>query len=99
MSKSLNTSEVVDNIADKTGSTKADTKRFITALEEVVSEALVEDRKVLLGGFLAFEPTVRAARTMRNPATGEAIDVPERKTVRIRALKKLKDTVQGEETE
>jgi DNA-binding protein HU-beta len=48
---------------------------------------------VKLTGFAAFAPATRSARVMRNPRTGDNIEVPETKIVSIRPLKRFKDTV------
>jgi DNA-binding protein HU-beta len=46
-------------------------------------------------GLGSFAPSARAARTGRNPKTGEAIDIPASKNVRFKAGKDLKSTVNG----
>lgn len=89
----LTKSDLVAQVAEKTGSTKAATERFITALQDTVIEAVVEGKEVKLTGFAAFAPSVRAARTMKNPQTGEDLDVPETKVVKIRPLGEFRERV------
>ena len=89
----LTKAELVAEIADRTGSTKAGTERFIAALQDVIQEAVVEGKEVKLTGFAAFAPGVNAARTMKNPQTGEALEVPEKKVVKIRPLGAFREAV------
>ena len=49
--------------------------------------------EVSVAGFGIFEAKTRAARTARNPRTGESIKVPAMKTPKFRAAKALKDAV------
>lgn len=92
---SINKPTLIDEIAEKTGQTKADTDRFLTALEDVVTSHVVEGDDVKISGFVAFSPSVRAARVAKNPRTGEDLNIPESKVVRIRPLKAFKDKVSG----
>lgn len=92
--KSLNKSEIIAQVAERNDISKAQAERVLASLQDIIMNAVAEGTEVKLPGFAAFDPVTRAARTMRNPATGEMIDVPEKKTVRIRPLKKFKDTVE-----
>jgi DNA-binding protein HU-beta len=65
--------ELIDAIASKTGSGKADAERAIAALIEVISDTLKKGDSLSLPGFGSFEIRERAARTGRNPKTGEEI--------------------------
>lgn len=91
----LTKADLVAAVAEKTGSTKAATERFIAALQETVVDAVVEGKEVKLTGFAAFAPATRSARTMKNPQTGEAIEVPETKLVKIRPLGQFREAVQS----
>ncbi len=51
------------------------------------------DSKVAIGGFGTFQVRERAARTARNPRTGEQVQVPARKHPSFKAAKKLKDSI------
>lgn len=90
---SLSKSALIDEIASKTGDSKAQVDRFITALQDTVIDAVSDGKEVRLTGFAAFIPTLRPSRSMISPRTGEVLEVPEAKIVKIRPLKKFKDTV------
>ena len=61
------------------------------ALFESIAEALASGDKVSLTGFGVFEVRERAARTARNPQTGEPIEVPASKAPAFKAGKGLKE--------
>jgi len=91
----LNKSAVIDELAEKTGVSKAAAARSIEAIQEIIVNSVAEGNSVKLTGFASFEPSVRAAREMKNPKTGEPIDVPETKVVKIRALQAFRNKVAG----
>lgn len=85
--------ELINTIAESTGETKAAVSRVVASLQDEIIGAVAKGDEVSLTGFVAFTPAVRAARTMRNPRTGEEIQVPETKVVKIRAMKRFRDEV------
>ena len=85
--------EMIDKIAAKTGETKKATDDTVKAFVEVVTEALAAGDKVQLVGFGTFEVRERAARTGKNPQTGEALEIPASKAPAFKAGKALKDAV------
>jgi len=85
--------DLVNSVAATTSMTKADSDRAINALLDSVRSALAKGEKVTLTGFGTFEVRKRAARTGRNPRTGEVISIPATKTPAFRAGKGLKDAV------
>lgn len=89
----LKKSELVAAVSEDTNLTKADVERVVSSLQEHITNALVAGKSVKIPGFVAFDPKTSAARTMRNPQTGEKIDVPERKGVKIRPLTSLTTAV------
>ncbi|PZO18540.1 MAG: DNA-binding protein [Leptolyngbya foveolarum] len=72
----MNKSELVDAIAEKTETTKADADTMVTALIESIMESVASGEKVSLIGFGSFEPRERKARDGRNPHTGETLKIP-----------------------
>ena len=72
----MNKQELVMQIANETGLSKKDTEATINSFVNVVSNALVNKDKVQLIGFGTFETRERAARTGKNPQTGEALNIP-----------------------
>lgn len=71
----MNKQELVDGIAQATGATKAATEAFLESFVQHVTQALKKDDAVTLVGFGTFEVRSRAARSGRNPQTGEAIQI------------------------
>ena len=71
----MNKSELVDAIAENTDLSKKDVASVIDAMQDVVSDALVNCDKVALTGFGTFQTSERKARTGINPATGEKIQI------------------------
>ncbi len=85
--------ELVEAVAEKTGLTKADATRAIDATFEVITGALQGGDKVPLVGFGTFAVSERAARSGRNPQTGEPVEIPARKAVTFKAGSALKEAV------
>ena len=89
----MNKVQMVAAVAEKAGLTKKDAEKAINAVTEAVKEALVKGDKVQLIGFGTYEVRERAARTGRNPQTGEEIKIAAAKVPAFKAGKALKDTV------
>lgn len=87
--------ELVGMIMAKSGLTKVDAGKAIDAFQEVVVETLAKGDKVSLVGFGTFSVSERAARTGKNPQTGEAIDIAACKLPKFKAGKTLKEAVAG----
>jgi DNA-binding protein HU-beta len=94
-SKHMNRKELIDALADKTGSSKADADRNITALIEIVTATLKKGDNVALVGFGTFEVRKRAARIGRNPATGAELKIKASKAPAFKAGATLKAAVNG----
>ena len=81
--------EFVEKYAEKTGMTKKDSAAAVDAFFEVMSDALKSDDKVVFPGVFKAEVTERAARTGRNPQTGEEVVIPAKKAVKAKFSDKL----------
>ena len=68
----MNKNDVIDAVAERTGLAKSDAARAVEAVISTVTEALQKGDAVALSGFGNFVAKSRAARTGRNPRTGEA---------------------------
>lgn len=92
----LTQTQLIAAVADKAELTKADAKRALAALDEVVLEEISNAQKVRVGGLVQLTVRVKPAtkkRKGRNPATGEEIDIaakPASVEVRARPLAKAK---------
>ncbi|MDP8987477.1 MAG: HU family DNA-binding protein [Actinomycetota bacterium] len=94
----MNRSELVDAISQRSGVESRDVDATLKGLFEVVAGVVAKgDEKITIPGFISFEQTDRAARTGRNPQTGEALEVPASKAVKISAGSKLKAIAAGKE--
>ncbi|MBV9414485.1 MAG: HU family DNA-binding protein [Solirubrobacterales bacterium] len=92
----LTQSQMVAAVADRADMSRADAKRALDALDEIVLEELANAQKVRLGGLVQLTVRVKPAtkkRPGRNPATGEEITIaakPASVDVRARPLAKAK---------
>ena len=89
----MNKAELIANVAEKTGLTKADITKTLTGIVDTISETLASGEKVTFVGFGTFGVNDLAARKGRNPQTGKAIDIPARKKPAFKAGKQLKGLV------
>jgi DNA-binding protein HU-beta len=95
----LTQTQLADAVADRAGLSRADAKRALTALEDVVLEQIGEAEKVKIGSLVQLTVRVKPAtkaRQGRNPATGEEITIsakPASVDVRARALAKTKSAL------
>ena len=83
-------SELIDAIAEKAGLSKADASKALGAVTESITETLQAGDKVSLIGFGTFSVSERAARTGKNPRTGEALKIPASKAAKFKAGQQLK---------
>ncbi len=87
----MNKTELVRVVADKADLTLAVAGDAVNAVLDAIVEALSEGEEVAILGFGSFKVAERAARTARNPQTGEMVEVPESKAVTFKVSKALKD--------
>ena len=85
--------ELVAAVAAKAELSKKDAEAAVKAVIDSVTEALADGDKVALVGFGTFEVKTRAARTGKNPRTGEAISIPASKVPSFKAGAALKNAV------
>jgi len=89
----LNKAELIGSVAEKARMPKKDAEKAVNAVFASIEEALAKGDKVQLVGFGTFEVRERAARTGRNPQTGEEIQIAATRVPAFRAGKALKDSV------
>ena len=85
--------EIVEDIASKTGLTKTDVATAMDMFLESISKALSEGKHYEIRGFGTFKVKKRKSRMARNPRTGDAVPVPDRKVPVFKVSKELKDLV------
>ena len=91
----MNKLQLTDAVAAKAGITKKEAAAAVNAVLDVVAEALAAGDDVKITGFGGFEVKERAARTGRNPKTGEAVEIEASKYVAFSAGSALKEKVNG----
>jgi DNA-binding protein HU-beta len=90
----MNKAELIDTMSEKSGLTKTEVKNALEAFIETAISTLKEGDKISLVGFGTFSISERAARTGRNPQTGEKINIAAKKTVKFKAGSELAGSVQ-----
>ena len=88
-------SDIVGEVAEGLGETQTKVDAIVRAYEEAVIASLAKGGEVRLAGFGSFKVSKRAARTARNPQTGDPIKVAARTVARFQPAKALKDAVDG----
>lgn len=89
----MNKTELIEQMADKAGISKAAAGAALDAATEAIKGTLKKGGSVTLVGFGSFTVTKRAARTGRNPKTGEPLKIKARKSPKFTAGKGLKDAL------
>lgn len=89
----MNKKELVNAVKDNMGVTRKEAETAVGAVLDAIVDGMVGDGKVSLVGFGTFSVVDRAARTCRNPQTGEPIDVPAKKAPKFKASAALKTAV------
>ena len=92
----MNKQELIEAIAEKSHTSKSDSKKMLDALLETVTETLAQGDSVQLIGFGTFKSTERNARSGRNPRTGETVTIPAKRVPSFTAGNALKEAVQSD---
>ncbi len=89
----MNKSELIDAIAEDADISKASASRALDSVIDSITNSMKKDDSVTLVGFGTFTVRNRAARTGRNPRTGEAIQIKAAKVPAFKPGKALKDAI------
>ena len=89
----MNKSQLAEAAAERAGISKGDASKALDAVLETIQSALQNGEKVSLTGFGTFEVRDRAARTARNPQTGQEMQVAASKAPAFKAGKGFKDAI------
>ena len=89
----MNKAELIDAVASSADLSKAVATQAVDAVVDTITESLRNGDSVTLVGFGTFEVRARAARTGRNPQTGEEIQIKASRAPAFKAGKALKDAV------
>lgn len=91
----MNRKELIEALATKTDSSKANAERAVAGLIDIISATLKKGDSLTLVGFGTFEVRKRAARTGRNPKTGAELKIKASKVPAFKPGATLKATVNG----
>ena len=86
----MKVSELITKIAEETGLTKKEVKKVFEVYEELVKKLKKEKDHIPLPGVGKFVVVKNAARTARNPKTGETVNIPEKLVRKFKVTKSLK---------
>ncbi|MEI7719750.1 MAG: HU family DNA-binding protein [bacterium] len=89
----MNKQDIAEKVHGVLGTTKADAERAVECMIETIVSALKKEEDVSIAGLGIFKTKMRAARTARNPRTGEAVQVKAMRVPKFQAAKALKDAV------
>lgn len=89
----MNKAEMIEAVSEQAGLTKADAERALNAFIATTISRVKTGEEVMIVGFGTFKGSPRAARTGRNPRTGEAIQIPASVAATFKAGKAFKDEV------
>ena len=89
----MNKAELIAELSTQTGHSRDEAAKTLNALLDIIGSTLAQGDKLLLVGFGTFETHRRAARSGRNPQTGEPIEIAEAVLPRFSPGKLLKDRI------
>lgn len=89
----MNKQAIIEKVHEKIGGTKANSEQAVDTVVSSIVESLQKGEEVSIAGLGIFSAKMRAARTARNPRTGEPVQVPAMRVPKFRAAKALKDAV------
>ena len=89
----MNKQDLIKDIAERGEFTKADAEAALKAVQGAIAAALTRGDKITLPGFGTFKVVETAARTGRNPQTGEPVEIPAKRKVKFNPTQALKDLV------
>lgn len=90
----MNKRELVDAVSEELGS-KRTASEAVNAVLEAIQSSVARGERVSITGFGVFEKADRPARTARNPATGDPVEVPATSVPRFRPGSDFKAAVGG----
>jgi len=93
MAKAISKDALSDAIVKKIAVSKRVATDALNAIIDEITTTLAKGGQVTITGFGTFKVSKRAARTGRNPKTGEALKIPAMKVPKFKAGKSLKDAV------
>jgi DNA-binding protein HU-beta len=94
----VNKSELIAAVAAQVGSDQSQARRHVEAVFETIMNSVVDGERVVVTGFGTFDRVTRSARTVRNPRTGQPIEVASSQAPRFSVGRTFKEHVSGAPT-
>ncbi len=92
----MNKKGLIDQVSEAMEMPRTDATRSVEVVLDTIAEALFSGDSVQLLGFGTFSLRDRAARTGRNPSTGQPIDIPAKRDVKFKGGSKLLERLQAD---
>jgi DNA-binding protein HU-beta len=89
----MNKASLVEMVHEKLGGTKVQAEEIVNGMFDAIVASMKAGNDVSIAGFGIFSVKRQAARTARNPRTGESVQVPAKNAPKFKAAKALKDAV------
>ena len=89
----MNKQALIEAVYEAIGGTKSSSEQAVDVVVNSIIDTLKKGEEVSIAGLGIFSTKDRAARTARNPRTGESVQVPAMRVPKFRAAKALKDAV------
>lgn len=89
----MNKAELIDAIAQRTGTQKLKAKQMLDAYIDIVTETMSKNEEIVLVGFGTIQPHPQTERLARNPKTGIPVMIPARTTVKFKPGKYLLNAI------
>ena len=89
----MNKQGIIEAVHGKLGGTKVQAEHAVDTMISSIAHSLKQGEEVSIAGLGIFSVKTRAARTARNPRTGETLQVKAMRVPKFRAAKALKDAV------
>jgi DNA-binding protein HU-beta len=91
----MNTQDIADKIAENASISKTEARKLVDSVINTIADAVAAGEEVSINGFGKFSAKSTAARTGRNPRTGEPMPIAASRKPAFSAAKGLKDKVAG----
>ena len=89
----MNKNDIVDHMTKELDCTKSEAQKYLGAYINAIKEGVKNSEGVKIIGILSLTVEQRAARTGRNPKTGDPIKIPAKKVIKAKVGKELSDLV------
>ncbi|UAW64635.1 HU family DNA-binding protein [Mycoavidus sp. HKI] len=89
----MNKQELIDLVSEEVETSRSSVNKVLDAVLQTIKNAVAEGDSIQLIGFGAFSVGERAARSGRNPKTGEPLEIAAARTVKFTAGKAFKDAI------